>query len=421
MLPAKASIFCFSIADLGFIFHIFTSPNEQNTGLMKTNRINSRHVPIYRDAAFDLRDAETTGSAFDADSSDPLHIHDFIYTRYRNPTVMAVEERLAELEGSVWAFLTQSGMAAIDTALSVFQEAGRQRPWLFFSEIYGGTNTFIDEVLVRRRGLDIHWFTGANDHYDLQELQRLLDELHPSLLYFEAVSNPMLTVADGREVIRLAKEAGSAVIIDNTFATPYLWKPLDDGADLVVHSATKYLSGHGNLLAGVICGNDTALAGEVNVYRKLTGHMLAPEEAARLGDQMLTFSVRMERHCHNALQVAQLLAEHPAVEKVYYPGLEKHPTHAEAVNLFGDKGFGGMVTFDMAGSNETEKRENLDRFVKKVSEAITLMPTLGNTETTLLPVEAVWGEKYPGPGLIRMSVGIEETEELLEVLRKALG
>ena len=387
---------------------------------MKKNRINTRRVPIYRDAAFDLRNADTTEEAFDADSRDPLHIHDFIYTRYRNPTVMAVEEQLAELEGAQWAFLTQSGMAAIDTALSVYQEAGRERPWLFFSEIYGGTNTFINEVLVRRRGLDIHWFSGAKDRYDLTQLRHLLEELQPALLYFEAVSNPMLTVADGREVIRLAKEAGSAVIIDNTFATPYLWKPLDDGADLVVHSATKYLSGHGNLLAGVICGNDTALASGVNVYRKLTGHMLAPEEAARLGDQMLTFRVRMERHCHNALQVARLLEDHPAVERVYYPGLKNHPTHAEAVRLFGEKGFGGMVTFDMAGADEAEKREKVDRFVQRVSEAITLMPTLGNTETTLLPVEAVWGEQYPGPGLIRMSVGIEETEELLEVLSKGL-
>ncbi len=393
---------------------------QVNTGVMKKNKINTRRVPIYRDAAFDLRNADTTEEAFDADSRDPLHIRDFIYTRYRNPTVMAVEEQLAELEGAQWAFLTQSGMAAIDTALSVYQEAGREHPWLFFSEIYGGTNTFINEVLVRRRGLDIHWFSGAKDRYDLAQLRHLLEELHPALLYFEAVSNPMLTVADGREVIRLAKEAGSAVIIDNTFATPYLWKPLDDGVDLVVHSATKYLSGHGNLLAGVVCGNDTALASEVNVYRKLTGHMLAPEEAARLGDQMLTFRVRMERHCHNALQVARLLEDHPAVERVYYPGLKSHPTHDEALRLFGEKGFGGMVTFDMAGADEAEKMEKVDRFVQKVSEAITLMPTLGNTETTLLPVEAVWGEKYPGPGLIRMSVGIEETEELLQVLRKGL-
>ncbi len=384
-------------------------------------KINTRRVPVYRDAAFDLRDADTTVAAFDADSENPLEIKDFIYSRYRNPTVMAVEERLAALEGAAWAFLTQSGMAAIDTALSIFQEADSDRPWLFFSEIYGGTNTFINEVLVRRRGIPVHRFSGAKDHYDLEALRRMLEELQPALLYFEAVSNPMLTVADGQEVIGMAKAAGTAVIIDNTFATPYLWKPLDDGADIVVHSATKYLSGHGNMLAGVVCGNDRTLAGEVNVYRKLTGHLLPPDEAARLGDQMLTFSLRMERHCHNAFSIARLLQDHPAVERVFYPGLPGHVTHAEAEKLFGGKGYGGMVTFDMAGDNDEEKRKHRDRFIRNVAEYITLMPTLGNTETTLLPIEAVWGDQYPGPGLIRMSVGIEETEELVEVIRKGLG
>jgi cystathionine beta-lyase/cystathionine gamma-synthase len=401
--------------DISYIYLL----KHRKLSVMK-KKINTRRVPVYRDAAFDLRDADTTVAAFDADSENPLEIKDFIYSRYRNPTVMAVEERLAALEGAAWAFLTQSGMAAIDTALSVFQEAGRERPWLFFSEIYGGTNTFIDEVLVRRRGITVHRFSGAKDHYDLEALQRMLEELHPALLYFEAVSNPMLTVADGQQVIRMAKEAGAAVIIDNTFATPYLWKPLADGADLVVHSATKYLSGHGNMLAGVVCGRDRALAGEVNVYRKLTGHLLPPDEAARLGDQMLTFSLRMERHCHNALQVARLLAQHPAVEKVYFPGLEEHPTHAEALRLFGGRGYGGMVTFDMAGGDDEEKRSNRDRFIRSVAEEITLMPTLGNTETTLLPIEAVWGDQYPGAGMIRMSVGIEETEELKEVIRRGL-
>ncbi len=387
---------------------------------MKKRSVNTRRVPIYRDAAFDLRDAGTTAAAFDADSENPLEIHDFIYSRYRNPTVMAVEERLAALEGSQWAFLTQSGMAAIDTALSFYEDPDSSRPWLFFSEIYGGTTSYAQQVLSDHRGIDVRYYAPDGDRYDLVALRRMLEELQPVLLYFEAVSNPMLKVADGREVIRLAKETGTAVIVDNTFATPYLWKPLDDGADMVVHSATKYLSGHGNLLAGVICGNEPVLAAEVNIYRKLTGHLLPPDEAARLGDQLLTFPVRIERHCRNAAMVARLLQDHPAVEKVYYPGLLSHPTHSEAEKLFGGKGYGGMVTFDMTGKDEEEKRKNRDRFIRNVSEKITLMPTLGNTETTLLPIEAVWGEQYPGPGLIRMSVGIEETEELEEVIRKGL-
>ncbi len=382
--------------------------------------VRTRQVPIYRDAAFDLRDALTTSRAFEDDLRDPLGEGDYIYSRYGNPTVRAVAAQLAALEGASWAFLTQSGMGAIDVAVSVFQEAARPRPLLFFSEIYGGTHTYADEVLMRRRGIEVHRFLPAGDRYDLRALEALLASLRPSLLFFEAVSNPLLMVADGREVIRLAREAGCRVVVDNTFATPYLWHPLDDGADLVVHSATKYLSGHGNLLAGVVLGHDEELAAAVNSYRRLAGHLLAPDEAARLGDQLRTFTLRMERHCHNAAALARLLDEHPAVERVFFPGLPGHPTHAEAQRLFEGKGYGGMVTFDMAGENPSEKRARRDRFIEAVRENIALLPTLGNVETTLLPIEAVWGDRYPEPGLIRLSVGIEETGLLVERVRRAL-
>jgi len=387
---------------------------------MKNEPVNTRFVPVYRDAGFDLQDAEKAAMAFRSELDHPHHPDDFIYSRYRNPTVVAVEEQLAAVEGSEWALLTESGMAAIDTALSVFQWAEEDRPWLFFSEIYGGTNSFIDEVLIKRRGLDIRRFVTGGDRHDMAAFKRMLEEVRPDMVYFEAISNPMLIVADGKEIIRQAKEAGSVVIVDNTFATPWLWKPLKDGADMVIHSATKYLAGHGNLTAGVVCGNDRDLMKDLIRYRKLTGHMLSPDDAARLGDYLATFPLRMQQHCYNAGKVARELSRHPAVEKVLYPGLGTHPTHDEAVNLFGERGFGGMVTFDMAGRDDEEKRLRRDRFIAAVSGKIPLVPTLGDTGTILLPIEPVWGDKYPTPGMIRLSVGIEPAGNLLRIIKKGL-
>ena len=386
----------------------------------KKKYVNTRFVPVYRDTGFNLRNAGLAAGAFEKEHDLPHHPEDYIYSRYRNPTVVAAEEQLAEVEGSEWALLTESGMAAIDVALSVFQWAGQERPWLFFSEIYGGTNAFIDEVLINRRGLDIKRFVTAGDKHDLTALRKLLQEVQPEVLYFEAISNPMLIVADGKEIIRLAKEAGSVVIVDNTFATPWLWKPLQEGADVVIHSATKYLAGHGNLTAGVVCGNDPDLMKELLQYRKLTGHMLSPDDAARLTDYLRTFSLRIQQHGYNAGKVAQELLQHPAVEKVLYPGLETHPTHDEAVNLFGIRGSGGMVTFDLTGANDEEKRLHRDRFIEAVSGRIPLVPTLGDTGTILLPIEPVWGDKYPSPGMIRLSVGIEPAGELLKIIKNGL-
>jgi len=387
---------------------------------MKKITVNTRFVPVFRDAGFDLRDAQLAAKAFGQEHDHPHHPEEFIYSRYRNPTVVSVEEQLSTIEESEWALLTQSGMSAIDTALSLFQHKEKAGTWLFFSEIYGGTNTYIDEVLAARRGIPVERFVTEGNRHDMNELNILLKRLRPQFVYFETVSNPMLIVADGEEIIRMAKSAGSRVIVDNTFTTPYLWKPLQAGADLVVHSATKYLSGHGDLSAGVICGTDRELMKEAIKYRKLVGHMLSPDDAYRLGSFLRTFSLRFKQHCINAEAIAGELDHHPAVERVLYPGLQNHPTHAEAKKLFGDKGYGGMITFDLAGKTPGEKREKRDLFIQAVSEYIHLVPTLGDTDTILLPIEPVWGEKYPVPGMIRLSAGIEPTEEITGIIRKAL-
>lgn len=388
---------------------------------MKKKTINSSRTPIYRDAGFELYDAETTAKAF-TDEKNPVHDPEmYIYSRYRNPTVVAAEEEIMKLEGTSWSLLTQSGMSAIDTALSIFQKGDKTSPWLFFSEIYGGTISFAESILKARRGLDIHSFNPVMERYDLTAFETLMKKLKPEILYIESISNPMLIVPYSAGIIKIAKKYGAVAIVDNTFATPYLWKPVESGADIVVHSATKYFSGHGNLTAGVLCGNNPHHFKAALEYRKFIGHMLSADDAYRLNTQIQTFSLRFRQQCSNAYQIAILLSKSKKVAKVWYPGLKGHPSHDEAVTLFGNKGFGGMVTFDLDGKSKSEKGKRRDILIKAVSDKIRLIPTLGDPHTILMPVEAVWGVKYPEPGMIRLSAGFEDTDELIATIKKGLS
>lgn len=342
----------------------------------------------------------------------------FSYSRYGSPNVEETESSLAEIEGSSWAVLCASGMAAIDTALSAFQYGADTGTWLFFSELYGGTNDYIDAVLARKRGIEIARFspTADQERYDILQLEELLDRLNPTLLYFEPITNPLLIVSHGNRIIQLAKARKMIVVVDNTFATPLLWRPLDHGADVVVHSATKYLGGHGNLTAGVVCGNSSDIRKAAMLYRKYVGNILSPDDAYRLGTQVQTFALRFRRQCENAARLARTMATHPAVERVRYPGLESHTTHPEAVHTFGERGFGAMLNVDFAGG-----RTAADTFVEAASETISYVPTLGDPTTIMLHVSTVWGTKrFPYPGMIRLSVGFEPYDQLESGVLRAL-
>jgi len=369
-------------------------------------------MPVYRDAGFELYDATTTADAFKKETQHSREPDLYIYSRYRNPTVVSAEEEIMKLERCEWALLTQSGMSAIDTALSIFQHGKDTRPWLFFTEIYGGTISFIESVLKTRRGLDIQYFTPDNGNYDLHKFEHTIADLKPEFVYIETISNPMLIVADVSTITNIARKYGTKVIVDNTFSSPWLFKPLSDGADIVIHSATKYFSGHGNITAGVLCGNDKKLMKDAIEYRKFIGHTLSPDDAYRLQTQMQSFELRFSRQCANAFSLAGYLNKIPVVKKVWFPGLKNHPTHLIAEILFKNKGYGAMITFDFDGKDPVEKRRRRDKFIKLVSEKIKLIPTLGDPHTILMPVEAVWGVKYPEPGMIRLSVGFEEYGEL---------
>src|SRR5664280_1048343 len=326
---------------------------------MKRKEVNSSRMPVYRDAGFELYDALTTENAFRKETEHSRVPDLYIYSRYRNPTVVSAEEEIMKLESSEWALLTQSGMSAIDTALSVFQHGKEKRPWMFFTEIYGGTISFVESVLKSRRGLDIQYFAPENQQYDLVRFESEIAVLKPELVYIETISNPMLIVADAIAIIQIAKKHGSMVIIDNTFATPWLYNPLADGADIVIHSATKYFSGHGNLTAGVLCGNNNAIMKAAIEYRKFAGHMISADDAYRLHTQIQTFNLRFRQQCFNASLIAEILERSEKVSKVWYPGLKGHSTHIEDLKLFGDKGFGGMVTFDSVSYTHLRAHETV--------------------------------------------------------------
>lgn len=388
---------------------------------MKRKVINSARVPIYRESGFELYDAETTANAFKSESLNEREPDIYIYSRYRNPTVISAEEEIMKLEKCRWSILTQSGMSAIDTAVSLFQNGSQTKPWLFFTEIYGGTISYSEIVLKKRRGLDIQTFSPVNGRYDLTEFEVLMKALKPEFVYIETISNPLLIVVNVPKVAEIAKRYGSRVIVDNTFATPKLFRPLEHGADIVVHSATKYFAGHGNITAGVISGNDKGLMKSAIEYRKSVGHLISPDDAYRLQTQIMSFDLRFSRQCENAARIALMLNRYKTVARVYFPGLVQHETYQEAKEIFGNNGYGAMITFDFAGKDPVEKRKRRDLFIKNVSEKIMLIPTLGDPHTILMPVESVWGAKYPEPGMIRLSVGFEEYNELESTIMTALA
>ncbi|HBC77271.1 MAG TPA: hypothetical protein DCZ51_01505, partial [Bacteroidales bacterium] len=166
--------------------------------------------------------------------------------------------------------------------------------------------------------------------------------------------------------------------------------------------------------------NDSAIMKDAIEYRKYVGHMISPDDAYRLQTQIQTFELRFRKQCQNTLRIVEMLKNHPVIRKVWYPGLPEHPTHSEALKLFEQRGYGAMVTFDFTGKSDNEKKKKRDSFVQSVSEKIKVIPSLGDPKTILMPVESVWGAKYPEPGLIRLSVGFEDSKELEKTIADAL-
>lgn len=335
---------------------------------------------------------------------------DFEYSRSGNPTRLALEELIAELEGGVKGFAFGSGLAAIHATLSLFQPGDHL---ILGDDVYGGTFRLLEHVF-KPLGLS---YTMV----DSRELSQFEDALrdHTKALYLESPSNPLLKIIDLEKSAAWAKEHKLITIVDNTFATPYLQQPLALGADIVLHSGTKYLGGHSDLVAGLATTNKEELAEKIGFYQNSVGGVLGPQDSWLLQRGIKTLGVRMEAHQKNAETIANYLADHADVAKVYYPSLADHPGHEIAAKQM--RGFGGMVAFELVDESKVAE------FVEAL-KVITLAESLGGVES-LIEVPAIMThasipkEKREASGikdgLIRLSVGIEDITDLKNDLEQA--
>jgi cystathionine gamma-synthase len=336
----------------------------------------------------------------------------FEYSRSGNPTRGALETCVAALEGARHGLAYASGLAAEDEVLRLVPPGGRV---LLGNDVYGGTFRLIDRVW---RPLGMRWSTA-----DLADPAVLggLDAGWPdgtALVWLETPTNPLLSCVDIPAVAELAHRHEALLVVDNTFATPYLQQPIALGADIVVHSATKYLGGHSDVVGGVVALDDDGLADRLRFTQNAAGAVPSPFDCYLVLRGVKTLGVRMDRHCANAKAVVDLLVSHPAVERVLYPGLPDHPGHAAATKQMRD--FGGMVSFTLRGGVEAAKR------VAGATRLFTLAESLGAVESLIehpadMTHASVAGSPLEVPSnLIRLSVGIESAADLVADLEQAL-
>jgi cystathionine gamma-synthase len=334
------------------------------------------------------------------------------YSRSGNPTRTALEICLASLEGARHGLAFGSGLAAEDSVLRLVRPGGRV---LLGNDVYGGTFRLIDNVW---GSTGMTW--SAVDLAD-PDVLRTLDADWPAdtaMVWLESPTNPLLSCIDIEAVAELAHRHGAVVVVDNTFATPYLQQPLALGADVVVHSATKYLGGHSDVVGGILALDDDGLADRLRFVQNAVGAVPAPFDCYLVLRGVKTLGVRMDRHCANAKAVVDLLAGHPAVERVLYPGLANQPGHTAAAKQMRD--FGGMVSFTLRGGAEAAKR------VAGATRLFTLAESLGAVESLIEhPAEMTHASVAGSPlevasNLIRLSVGIESAADLVADLEQAL-
>jgi cystathionine gamma-synthase len=331
------------------------------------------------------------------------------YARTGNPTRTALQECLASLEGFDRAVCFASGMAAEDAVLRLLSPGDHI---VMANDVYGGTWRLVDRVH-RRYGIE----TTAVDLTDLEAVAAALRD-ETRLLWAETPSNPLLKVLDLRALADLAHAHDTRLVVDNTFATPYLQRPIEYGADLVVHSTTKYIGGHSDVVGGAVCA-DAATAEDLAFLQNAAGAVPGPFDSWLTLRGLKTLGVRMDRHCANAAQVAAFLAEHPAVEQVLYPGLHDHPGHEIAERQMDD--FGGMLSVRVAGGRDAAVR------VAERTRLFFLAESLGGVESLIehpgvMTHASVAGTDLEVPDdLLRLSVGIEAVDDLLDDLDRALS
>ena len=347
-------------------------------------------------------------------SSPGKPVGDYEYSRAANPTRTALEESLASIENGARGLAFSSGLAATDCLLRMFK-AGDEI--IAMDDLYGGTYRLFTR-LYKDSGIKFHFV----DMNDLEKFQLLINE-NTKLVWVETPTNPLMKLADIAAIAQITKKHNILFAVDNTFATPYLQKPLDLGADIVMHSATKYLGGHSDVIAGALIIKDKALGEELHFKQFATGATLGPMDSFLVLRGIKTLHLRVQRHCENGEKVAAYLDNHPLVERVYYPGLASHPFHEIAKKQM--SGFGGMVTFTF----KSGKKEDAIKFLENL-KVFTLAESLGGVESlanhpALMTHASIPEDKRKEVGisddLVRLSVGIEDIEDLLADLEQAFN
>ena len=347
-------------------------------------------------------------------SSPGKPVGDYEYSRAANPTRTALEESLASIENGARGLAFSSGLAATDCLLRMFK-AGDEI--IAMDDLYGGTYRLFTR-LYKDSGIKFHFV----DMNDLEKFQSLINE-NTKLVWVETPTNPLMKLADIAAIAQITKKHNILFAVDNTFATPYLQKPIDLGADIVMHSATKYLGGHSDVIAGALIIKDKALGEELHFKQFATGATLGPMDSFLVLRGIKTLHLRVQRHCENGEKVAAYLDNHPLVERVYYPGLASHPFHEIAKKQM--SGFGGMVTFTF----KSGKKEDAIKFLENL-KVFTLAESLGGVESlanhpALMTHASIPEDKRKEVGisddLVRLSVGIEDIEDLLADLEQAFN
>ena len=366
-------------------------------------------MPIYQTSTFIFDSAEQGGRRFALEEAG------YIYTRLGNPTTTVLENKIAALEEGEAAVATSSGMGAISSTLWTVLKAGDHV--VTDKTLYGCTFALMCHGLTRF-GIEVTFVDTSN----LDEVKNAMKE-NTRVVYLETPANPNLKIVDLEVLSKLAHtNPNTLVIVDNTFATPYMQKPLKLGADIVVHSVTKYINGHGDVIAGLVITNKE-LADQIRFVglKDMTGAVLGPQDAYYIIRGMKTFEIRMERHCKNAKKVVEFLNKHSKIERVYYPGLETHPGHEIAKKQMKD--FGAMISFELKGGFEAGK--TLLNSLKLCSLAV----SLGDTETLIQHPASMTHSPYTKEereaagitdGLVRLSVGLENVEDIITDLEQGL-
>ncbi len=383
------------------------STKSVHSGEKQDRETGAISTPIYETSVFGF---SSTKQLIDVMSN---RTEGYVYTRFDNPTLRAVEKKMAKLENGEDATVFSSGMAAITSTVMTLASSGDHI--VSTRDLYGGTlKLFVD--ILPRFGIDV----SLVEAMDSNEIE-LAIRGNTKIIYAETLTNPTLKYLDISKVAKPGRESGVTVVVDNTFASPYNLRPIQFGADVVIHSATKYLGGHNDLTAGVVVGSE-GFTKKLKETRKHLGGILDPIAAWLLLRGLKTLGLRMERHNQSGMQVAKYLERHPKVKRVYYPGLSSHPDHSIAIQQM--KGFGGVVSFEIDGDIEKTMK-----FVESL-ELCLLAPSLGGTETLATqPVTSshyfVDEESRRRAGitnqLVRLALGVEDPQDIISDLEQAFG